>query len=292
MSQERDILILKFLWEYKVATSAMIMERYFPNVTSRTAYNCLQRLRKNKLITVRTTKYGTWPVWEITRTGLKEIIQLLPPLESKVTSSENPIHDLLVSSIHLGPFIKRFPNDITFITEQRLRSVEPSILPKEIPSPKEHRPDGYWIFNSDKSSKIFSLEVELVQKSKKRYETLSFFYGDFKRTDRCIWVVTRKSTAKTILRTLYKSRPEYYVHNFVLLKDILRFGWSARIFLGPEKEQSLLKLFSGCSQYINSTMPVNVFPKYILDNRLSYQIHSILSESEILKRIDSMGISV
>ena len=77
-NNRRDLLILKFLWEYKVATSAMIIERYFPNTKPRTAYNCLMRLKHKKLIITKVTSRGTFPVWELTKEGLKEIRNYIP----------------------------------------------------------------------------------------------------------------------------------------------------------------------------------------------------------------------
>ncbi len=289
-NNRRDLLILKFLWEYKVATSAMIIERYFPSTKPRTAYNCLMRLKRKKLITTKVTNRGTFPVWELTKDGLKEIRNYIPSLESKVTSSENHIHDIIVTSMHLGPFIQKAPSDLKIITEQRLRCQELTTLPEEIPSPKEHRPDGYWLFNKGNQHNIFALEVELNQKAKRWYEDLAYFYGDFKKNDRCIWVVRKASTAKTILRCLYKTRPEYYIHNFVLLKDIIKKGWTAEFFLGPNQDETILEVFKQNTQYISNTLPVNVFQKYLIDNRLSYEIHSTLTDSEIKSRINSMEI--
>lgn len=45
-NNKRDLQVLRFLWKYKVATTAMLYERYFSNITHRTAYDCIRRLKK------------------------------------------------------------------------------------------------------------------------------------------------------------------------------------------------------------------------------------------------------
>ena len=292
MNKQRDLLVLKFLWEFKVATTAMLYERFFSDVKHRTAYNCLLRLKKQKLIGIRTTQNGICPVWELTKMGLKEVVNLIPPLSSKVTSSENHVHDLLVTSIHLGPFIKGAPKDLEFISEQKLRSVDNSLLPHYVFSPKEHRPDGYWYIQDSKKLRLMALEVELHQKAKKLYEEVSFFYSDFKESDRCIWIVKKQSVARTILRSMYKTRPDYYIHNFLLLKDILKLGWNAPIIIGPDKFDTLYSLFDQSLQSNDRPSPDHMFIKYLLDNRLSYENHSVLEMKELFSRVNCIGVSL
>lgn len=83
-NNKRDLQVLKFLWKYKVATTAMLYERYFSNVTHRTAYDCIRRLKKEKLISIKTTTKGLCPVWELTKKGLEEIKNDIPDLTCKV----------------------------------------------------------------------------------------------------------------------------------------------------------------------------------------------------------------
>lgn len=291
-NNKRDLQVLRFLWKFKVATTAMLYERYFTNVSHRTAYDRIKRLQKEKLICIKTTSTGQCPVWELTRKGLSEIKNVLPPLINKVVKSENHVHDLICSSIHLGPNINNNSSEIIHVTEQMLRSMNGENLPDIIPPSKEHRPDGFWVLPYGKKINLLALEVELVQKTKRRYEDLSHYYGNFDQKSKCLWVVKRKSTANTILRSLYKTRPDFYIHNFILLKDILKIGWSAPIFLGPNKNSTILNLINENIQHKLLTDHSHMFIKYLLDNRLSYENHSILSESQLSSRIDCMGVSL
>lgn len=291
-NNKRDLQVLRFLWKYKVATTAMLYERYFSNISHRTAYDCIKRLQKEKLISIKMTTKGLCPVWELTKKGLEEIKNEIPELACKVAKSENHVHDLICNSIHLGPTINNPNKGISFVTEQMLRSVDESILPEIVPSSKEHRPDGFWIFPNSENIKIMALEVELNQKSKKRYEDLTYYYGDFARHARCIWVVKSKVTASTILSSLYKTRPEYYIHNFILLKDILKLGWLAPIFLGPNKSSNIHELVNSNTPHKLPTDSSRMFIKYLLDNRLSYENHSVLSEKQLFSRANSIGVSL
>ncbi len=291
-NNKRDLQVLKFLWKFKIATTAMLYERYFSNVSHRTAYDCIKRLQREKLISLKTTTKGTCPVWELSKNGLEEIRNEIPELTSKVTKSENHVHDLICNSIHLGPTINKSNKGISCITEQMLRSVDESILPDIIPLSKEHRPDGFWILPYGDKIKLMALEVELVQKSKKRYSDLSYYYGDFSRSTKCIWIVKSKSMATTIIRCLYKTKPEYYIHNFILLKDIFKYGWLAPIFLGPNKDSNILELVNANNPHKLPTDSSHMFIKYLLDNRLSYENHSILSPEKLRSRIDCIGVSL
>jgi hypothetical protein len=291
-NNKRDLQVLKFLWKFKVATTAMLYERYFSNISHRTAYDCIKRLQKEKLISIKTTTKGLCPVWELTKVGLKEIENEIPELLCKVAKSENHVHDLICNSIHLGPTINNSNEGIICVTEQMLRSVDVSILPEIIPSSKEHRPDGFWILPGGEEIKLMALEVELNQKSKKRYEELIYYYGEFPSDTRCLWIVKSKVTASTILSSLYKTRPRYYIHNFILLKDILKMGWLAPIFLGPNKKSNIHELINSNTPHKLLTDSSRMFIKYLLDNRLSYENHSVLSEKQLFSRVNSIGVSL
>lgn len=265
--------ILLFLWQHKLATTAMLYERYMSEIKPRTAYNYLMMLQKKKLIIKRTDEYGNDPLWMLTKLGLEEISLNLPELEQKYLKSECRRHDLICTSAILGDFIKKIPKDLEIITEQVLRSCFREQWPDCIPNPKEHRPDGYWIFNNDNPLNLMALEVELSQKKKARYEDYKYFYEQFPQDQKCLWIVKSKSLASTIIRCLYPTRPDYYIHNFVLLKDFLDKGWQANIFLGPNKHVTIHNLICTHLQYIDSNSTVPMFTNYLKDTRLTYGIH-------------------
>lgn len=120
---------------------------------------------------------------------------------------------------------------------------------------------------------MMALEVELSQKKKSRNVDYRYFYETFPRGERCLWIVKSKTLAATILRCLYPTRPEFYIHNFVLIKDFLDQGWEAKICLDPDREKSIRNLFYTHLEYIDSKSTVPMFTNYLKDTRLTYGIH-------------------
>lgn len=287
---KRDLEVLSFLWKYKVATTAMIHTNIFFDISVRTAYNILLRLRRKKIIATRTDEFGKQPVWTLESKGFKVVKDYLPELRTEGFRSDNKNHDLICTSIHLGEYIRVPAEDVNLITEQMLRSYHQEFLPEYIPNVEEHRPDGYWYFKNGNTIKLMSLEVELSQKSFKRYEAYASFYDEFSSRDRCLWVVKTKSHAKKILRAMYKEKPEYMVHNFVLLKDMFDNGWSSTVFAGPEKSKLVSSLFYENSQYEVETNSELLYNNLLLDNRLTYQLYSKKPLQTFAEKVDSIGI--
>ena len=286
---ERDIAILDFLWRFKVATTGMIHAHLFSDRAIKTAYNVLDRLRKKKLISSRTDEYGKNPVWTIEVKGFKAIRNRLPELREESFKSANRDHDLICSSIHLGEFINDLPKDIELITEQMLRIYHKEFLPSFVPDVDEDRPDGYWYMASGDRIKLISLEVELSQKAFARYEGYSNFYEDFTEDHRCLWVVKTKGHARKILRAMYKIKPDYMIHNFVLLKDILELGWDSIIFAGPEKTQKVSKMFGDNLWKQVGNKRERFYQNLLLDNRLTYQLYSKKPLQTFTQKVDCIG---
>lgn len=272
-TSRRDVGIVLFLWEHKVATTAMLYQKFFSDIKQRTAYNVLLKLRKKKLIAVRTNDYGENPLWTLEKKGLNYVIGLLPELKTKAYLSENKEHDLFCTSILLGEFLKKIPDDIKITSEQRLRTFHPEFLHSSVYDPEVHRPDGYWHFENGSKIKSMALEVEINQKSKKRYRGYSYFYEEFAEDERCLWIVKSPKHAITIIKSMYEYQPEYQIHNFVLLKDIVENNWSCKIIRGPEKGQALSNLFYQRGHNIDSNGPVRLFTDFLKERRLTYQLY-------------------
>lgn len=269
--KSRHKKILCFLWKYKLATTAILYEKFYSDIKPKSAYESLQRLRRMKLIKIKYNTDGKLPLWELDKNGLKCIINEIPALRNKVLSSESREHDFLCMAIQQGLFIKEEANDIKLISEQQLRSLDESQLPIYIPSPEKHRPDGYWYFENGHHIKLMALEVELNQKSKTIYESYSYFYGKFKKNERCLWIVKSEAIINTVLQSLYKSRPEYYVHNFIFVDDLIKNGWDSVIFAGPERKQKLSSLFIENSMESAWKSCGIIHKQLLLDTSLTYR---------------------
>lgn len=245
---QRDVEILCFLWKFKVSTTEIIHKTFLSNITFKSAYNKLIRLKQKSYIEVHVNQTGGDPVWVLQKKGFEVVKNILPELRADCFKSENKEHDLLASSIQLGEIYKIVPGDITLVTEQMLSSYDLEFLPNWVPNVNEHIPDGYWYFIKGNDIKLLSLEVELNNKSRTRYKAYANFYEQFGKDSRVLWVVKSKYQIKQILESMYEYEPDYKIHNFIFLKDILKHGWSSRIVIGPNQNQKLSHLFESNSE--------------------------------------------
>ncbi len=267
---KRDLNILIFLWKYKVASSAILHEKFLSNMKYKSRYEKLRRLKKKNLISIRYNSNGTFPLWVLTKKGFDCIKSYIPELEKKYLISECRRHDFICLATQQGPFINEYPKDIFVTTDQEIKSLDRSQLPSYLPTHDTRRPDGYWYFNNGTNIKLMALEVELNQKSKSIYESYSHFYGKFKKDQRCLWIVKSEKIVDSILESFYKSRPEYYVHNFIFLDDILTKGWASSIYAGPERNKTLSSLFIENSEEVARNFGGVVHNPLLLDTTLSY----------------------
>ena len=289
---DRDKDVLIFLWQFKVATTSMLHCRFFSNITRRATYSVLHRLRKHSYIEVITNKNGKMPIWTLQKPGFEMAkAYMLNDLKVDGFKSENPEHDLLCSSIHLGEFLKQIPKGITLVSEQMLRTYQPEFLPNWVPDVEEHRPDGYWYFKNATEIKLISLEVEINNKAFVRYKGYSNFYDKFSSTTRVLWIIKSQSQARQILKAMYKYKPKYKIHNFVILKDILKNGWNAEIYAGVDRGKTINDLIYMEEQFSTDLERVTYFNQLLLDRRVSFRNNKDSDFSDNSSNSDCMGVS-
>jgi hypothetical protein len=154
--------------------------------------------------------------------------------------SENLNHDMFVSAVHLGSWVRGIPNGCEVFTEQQLRRIDPEEYPGWVPKSTHHRPDGYWKVKCGEEDRVFALEVELSRKSSRAYGYIGDHYRVLDHIYRIVWVVNDQSAAEGIARSLKGShQAEDDFHNFILLDDFLKRGWKAEMMIGAECGESL-----------------------------------------------------
>ncbi len=287
---QRDLRIILFLWKFRVATTAMLHQKFFSDTTSRNAYNTLLKLRGHSYIATRTDEYGKDPLWSIDRKGLELIKEYIPETKSNNLKLKNKEKDLLCSGILQGEFLKEIPEEVELITEQMLTVYQNGLLPKYIPDMTEHTPKGYWCFKNENKNRLVSLEIEVTRMSKLHYLDSSYFYKDFSENSRVFWVVKDSTQVKDILFLMYEACPKYKVHNFVLLKDIYKNGWHAEIIGGMDKNKILRDVLLQNSLSTAGLTLVKCFQDYMLDRRLTYRNHSQSPSRQKTNFADSMDI--
>ena len=236
LSNERGIPLVRFLWDWKLVSTAAISKRFFPRSTTPfTSYNWLLRLRHEGYVGQRWDEKGKSFYWTLDRAGFSAIRTHLPPLREEGFRSEHPEHDGLASALHLGAWLVERPAGVQVFTEQQLRRLEIEEYPAWVPKDLGHRPDGYWHTQTREVSRTVALEMEISRKKAPMYQTIGSFYAEMGQINRVLWVVRSLTDAARIAESL-KSSPGVRsgdMHSFVKLDSFRKQGWSAQVASGP-----------------------------------------------------------
>ncbi len=241
LSRERGTPLLRFLWTWKLASTAALARKFFPDVKNPvSAYNWLLGLKNSGYITYKTDERGQHSLWTLERSGFRAIRDLLPALREEGYLSEAPHHDWLATAFHLGEWLVESPNGIQILSEQQLRRIEPEHYPEWAPKDLRHRPDGYWHRVAQNGSRTVAFEMELTRKKGPVYQSIGSFYGESAQVNRVLWVVRGLSDVRFIQENLDKGPgARSNIHSFVILSSFLKSGWSAPVEHGPGKGLSV-----------------------------------------------------
>lgn len=244
LSIERDLPLLRWLWRWKISTTAAIDFKFFSHCNSSLiAYNRLRILEKNKFIEIRYNEQGLSPVWVLADKGFKAIRESLPTLKQEGFKSENINHDIVVTSAHLGRWVQRVPKHVDLFSEQQLRRYNIDEYPTWIPKTDLHRPDGYWRIQKDIKHEVIALEVERSRKSNTEYKAVGRFYNQVQQIDKVLWIVGATSFGNHLQRIFSEPLvPFRSIHNFILEDDFRKLGWLAKIKIGPDTEKTFAEL--------------------------------------------------
>jgi hypothetical protein len=260
---ERDGQLLRFLWRWKLVTTAALIEKHFGNITPQTGYNRILRLRDARFIERITIDQGDRYVWTLAAKGFAFVQPNLPELKSEGYKSEALEHDFYVSAFHLGEWLKSEPEDALF-SEQQLRCFLLEQYPSWVPNTDLHRSDGYWSVPLKDKMVTVSLEVELTQKNGTRYEILAKFYERDTQVFRIVWLVKTLGLANSIQEKMRQAvGDKCLIHDFVVLEDFLSRGWQAPVCLGFEKGKPVSVLFYPRG----GRYPLGIMTTYLLDAR-------------------------
>lgn len=237
---DRDFAIVKFLWAWKVSTTAALTLKFFPNCAPNTAYNRLLELEKRGVILGRADVCGKYFVWTLTADGNARIKGVAPELKDDGYRSEYPAHDLLAAAVHNGDWFLSRPGGVEVFTEQQMRRYAAHSCPSWVPTGDSHRPDGYWRITNGENARTIALEVELHQKSKVDYWRVAQFYELYRSVKRVLWVVPRASTAAHLAETLAERVCDgWNPHVFTIVSEFEKHGWAAPILVGEDKGSTI-----------------------------------------------------
>jgi hypothetical protein len=227
---DRDSQILKYLWRWKLASTASVHEAINRSASPYSTYKTLDKLELSGFITSQFDWEGQFFVWFLTSKGFSVIKKNLEDLIEDGFLSENHNHDRLVQAFHLGEWATFQNPCVLFWTEQEMRRFDVADYPDWVPKSKEHRPDGYTRIMGNKKPYTLAFEVELSTKRITKYETTMQFYKHTRQIDRVYWLINSEYTKEQILKAkACVSDESFNYHVFVDLEDFKQKGWDAMI---------------------------------------------------------------
>lgn len=228
---ERDLRVFRFLWKWKISTTAFLHVGFFPDAKAKTAYERLLLLKKAGYLTVYMSNKGAEKLWGLTKVGFSKIRKDLPAFKAEVFKPNSLPHDIRAQAVQLGVFDLVSQQDVVCISEQELRC-DPDYLPN-FAKDFSHKPDGYWVFNNQN---VIAIEVELSHKESQAYYDLAYKYDASEAIKAVLWVVESESFARRILRVVeqfangsnHKYSIVYYQHFSELSADCRIIGGNFR----------------------------------------------------------------
>ncbi len=227
---DRDSQILKYLWRWKLASTASVHEAINKISSPYSTYKILDKLERSGFITSQFDWQDQFYVWFLTSKGFYVIKKNLEDLAEDGFLSENHNHDRLVQAFHFGEWVSFQSLQVIFWTEQEMRRFDISDYPDWVPKSKEHRPDGYTRIIGEKKQWTLAFEVELSTKRMAKYESTMQFYKHARQINRVYWLVADNYTKEQILRAKACVNDESFnYHVFIDLADFKKNGWDAVI---------------------------------------------------------------
>lgn len=260
----REVELLRFLWRWKVSTTAALTKAFFKNIAPVSAYKRIWELERDGYIIARPNDRHGQFIWTLTHKGFDVIRPMLPELKEEGYQSENLGHDLVVTALHLGNYLNGVPKDVGVFSEQELRRFHIDFYPEWVPTSNPHRPDGYWSVPTGQPRAIIAIEVELSWKKFVQYEVIADFYASEPKIARVLWLTARPSMTASLHRKIVKALGHKAMnHDFVSYPSFQQNGWLAPVELGPEKGKTIAEILGNSGS--TSGQPVD--SKLILDTR-------------------------
>lgn len=241
-----DVLILKFLWKWKVSTIAVLREALAPDQNHNTFNKRMRKLETNGLIECERVLFPSLNLWQLTDHGCYAIRESLGPIQDDGFRSASPYHDALVLAFQLGEWLWQTSEKPKIITDQELLRYPKDYLIDCLPNSTDHRPDGYTLVKRENKDRVLAFEVELHAKSVDRNTSVIRWYDVMREVERVFWLVGDEYIINQFkkAKSEAKSKAEG-LHLFIRLDEYLKSGWdSICITECAEKVGSIREIFS------------------------------------------------
>lgn len=227
---ERDKAVLRFLWKWKLASTASLHEAVGRPNSPYSTYKVLERLARHKYVEVKECDDDRSMPWQLTLKGFESIRNVMGDLCEEGYLSENHWHDRNVMAFQLGEWSTHQLPIVNHFTEQEMRRRLVDYYPPWVPQIKDHRADGYTKITTEKGDVVLAYEVELWAKSLAIYESTLRFYKLIRNLNRVYWLIGDPLVKDQLLRAkncVHDDSNNFHV--FIDLKEYLDVGWDARV---------------------------------------------------------------
>ena len=242
---DTDLEVLKFLWKWRISTTAALSAKFYPHKNARRGYERLRVLEDAKLTQSHADSKAKKFIWMLTKKGFLTVKPHLPLLRDEGFKSATPGHDLLSAAMMLGDWLLTPQKDVRLIAEQQLLHYEEPLVKVEQPYGTSHRTDGYWYYPAKKV--LIALEVQVTHQRQEFYDHLKGFYSQ-QRNDhirQVLWLVAVSSMRETIKKNLASKDVDLTRHHFVGFPAFFKDGWGAELQDGKFAGSSVRDLLHG-----------------------------------------------
>lgn len=245
-----DILVLDFLWTWKVASSQMLKLIGYPAQSNWWAYKAINQLEREKYIQAMPRgKNLDQEVWTLTQLGFEVVLMDRDDISQYRFKPHAPAHDYFATCLQLGD-LWTSSWDKVFFTEQMLASLRKSNFPKDFANDDGHVPDGITMLRHGLKEICIGYEVDLNLKDGDRYKQTHIYYQTLKNVAVVFWLVRNDWIAERIQKLMDENYiyGERFQFSFVRLDEFKKDLWSAKVFKGKFTGISIRKIHENLMQ--------------------------------------------
>jgi len=250
----KDLLVLDFLWNWKVASTPMLKEVAYKADSPWWVYKALRRLKQERYIQLLPRGRNLdLELWALTRHGFEVVLMDRDDMAQYRYRVHAPAHDYLGTCLQLGD-LWQSNVDARFFTEQQLSSLAKWNFPAALRANEEHIPDGVTTIRGALHTVTIGYEVDINLKEEERYQSTVSYYREGLKPNLVVWLVRNVWMAEKIWECLckwhYSETPDVLGkrYAFVLLDDFKQNAWGAVAINRALKGISIHKLHASLIQ--------------------------------------------
>lgn len=270
-----DLLVLDFLWTWKVACTPMLGELAFRGKSAWWTYKALRQLQSERYIQLLPRgKNLELELWALTDIGFEVVLMDRDDLMFHRYKPHAPAHDYLATCLQLGD-LWLAPAPKRFFTEQMLSSLAPVNFPKCLRHKEGHIPDGITLLEGALNKTYVGYEVDINLKEEERYVNTFQYYETNKDVALVFWLVRNEWMVQRIVEIYNESIRRFNdklitKFCFIYLDEFKSKVWGAEVRMGKYKGHTLRKLHANLMQSLGKLPPnfgqkemrAVFFPKY------------------------------